>query len=164
MGAGKTASSIIFLLIMLVVIYGAIKLFVLKESVGIEAIDKLIPGSASNLLFAKWERADDPTTKIKFYENGTWKSSTASGTFTAIGSKCLKLNIGVTRSDGTGSSGLPSKVYFVVVQKISENELTTAECYSDSCRGCESPVYRYHKVKFEEVRIMKESNPDHALD
>jgi hypothetical protein len=160
MATGKTVSSIIFLLIVLVIIYGAIKIFALKEPIGINAIDKLIPGSANNLLFAKWERIDDPTYKLGFFSNGTWKSSFAAGSFTAFGSKCLKLDITASASN---IDKLPSKTYYVVIQSLAENELSTAEC-QNGCSGCTNPMYHYRKVKYEEIKINKEFNPDNALD
>ena len=156
MSAAKTTSSIVFVLIMLIVIYGAIKLFVLKEPTGIDAIDKLIPGTPGNLLFAVWERNDDPSSKILFLSNGSWKSNIGSGTFTSIGSKCLKMDFAQT-SQGSLSS------YYIVVRSVSEDELDTAEC-PNSCSGCDNPAYRYHKSKGAERKMLKEFKPDHALD
>jgi hypothetical protein len=149
-----SVSSIIFILIFIIVCYAGIKLFVWKEPLGIAAIDKLFTKNSANAIIGRWQKNNDASFKIVFNSSGQWLSSTGSGTYSFINSKCVELI-------NTASPNFTTTTY-LSIQSISENSFIASVCNS-SCNDCISPPEQYIKVPYEEKKILKDFAPDHAL-
>ncbi len=147
-------STIIFIIILLLIIYAVAKLFIWKEPLGINAIDKFFTKKSVNAIIGRWQKFNDPTYNISFNEAGQWRSTIASGTYTFINSKCLQLI-------NASSTGLTT-ISYLYLNSITSNEFYAATCGS-SCNNCDNNPERYIRMKYEEKKILKDFAPESAL-
>ena len=148
-----TISSIIFIIIIIIIGYAALKLFVWKEPIGITAIDKLFTKESANAIVGRWQKIEDLNYHISFNAEGQWHSSYGAGTYSFINSKCIELN-------NTSSSDYSTTTY-LYIHSISPNDFYASVC--PSCNNCDTTAEKYVKMQYDEKKILKDFAPDSAL-